>query len=236
MTEDLLFVLLPIFSLIVSGLIVVGLWYWWDSSEGSDVASHLGHRGDHAPGLAMDAGEKTVNDATEVLRVLRDRSTGALIVEIDGNRYCHLTQIPTPQVRQRLLDYAQALVVFSGLYEAMVPTASPLPGVGHRVKKAVQRQFGWLLRGSRKEGDPTSVEPGTPSFLLSIVDQIEDLLQARLVQSPSLADRSIHLHQAMDGGIRVTVDGESFDGIENVADDEVRSFVESVIREWEGQQ
>jgi len=70
----------------------------------------------------------------------------------------------------------------------------------------------------------------------SIADQIEELLQYRLQQSPHYARRSIHIRPALDGGVRVEVDGRFFDGVGDVADAGVKEFILSVVQEWEARQ
>jgi hypothetical protein len=69
--------------------------------------------------------------------------------------------------------------------------------------------------------------------MLSIPDQIEALLQKRLVDHPEFAEREIHVRPSPHGGVRIEVDGEFFDGVGEVADDQVRALIQDVVREWE---
>lgn len=71
---------------------------------------------------------------------------------------------------------------------------------------------------------------------VSIVDQIEETLQQRLREHPNFRYRTMHIRQAPDGGVRVEVDGTFFDGVGDVADEEAKAFIQSVIREWEARQ
>jgi hypothetical protein len=69
-----------------------------------------------------------------------------------------------------------------------------------------------------------------------VADQIEEVLQFRLGQNPDMARRSIHIRPGAQGMIRIEVDGISHESIADVADEQVRSFIQSVINEWEARQ
>jgi len=70
----------------------------------------------------------------------------------------------------------------------------------------------------------------------SMADEIEELLQHRMTLTPDYALRSIHIRPAPDGGVRIEVDGQWYDGIGDVPDDAVRAFLQNVIQEWESRQ
>ena len=69
-----------------------------------------------------------------------------------------------------------------------------------------------------------------------MAEQIEELLQLRLTATPELAQRSIHIRPALDGGVRIEVDGKFYEGVGDVADQHIREFIQSTIREWEARQ
>lgn len=168
-------------------------------------------------------------EAVEVMRVLRDLATGSLIVEIDGQRYHRLSQIADPQIKRRLVGNAGDLQNFVQLSqpvgsipeppvsEAPAETATPLP--------------------------PTSAEPAVKGAeepelkpIRSMAEEIEELLQYRLMMTPDLATHTIHIHEAPGGGVKIEVDGHYFDGVNEVADPQIQSFIQRVIREWEARQ
>lgn len=66
----------------------------------------------------------------------------------------------------------------------------------------------------------------------SIATQIDELLQEKLPFS-LLRDHSIRLLELPDRGMVVFVDGESYDGVGDVPDPEVRQFIQSCVAEWE---
>jgi hypothetical protein len=190
-------------------------------------------------------------DAVEVMRILRDLADGSLLVEIDGQRYRRLTDIADAQVGRRFIGNAQALARFARLDDVRVPDEwGELPGaVEARAAappssppspEAVRQPPSRTLTSSRKQSVASSSKPGSnedaEAPALSMVEQIEELLQFRLTATPDLAQRSIHVRSALDGGVRIEVDGSYFEGVGEVPDARVREFIQSIIREWEARQ
>ena len=68
---------------------------------------------------------------------------------------------------------------------------------------------------------------------LDIAGSIEAYLQHKLVHTPTYAQRSIHVHPAPDGGVAIEVDGQFYDGVNEVDEDGVRAFLSATIQEWQ---
>ncbi len=75
-------------------------------------------------------------------------------------------------------------------------------------------------------------EQHKPATNLSIVEEINTILQARLAASP-LAHRSIRLQESPQGGVIVWVGLQKFAGIDEVPDPEIRAILRAAIEEWE---
>lgn len=67
---------------------------------------------------------------------------------------------------------------------------------------------------------------------LSIVAQIDEILQARLAFT-TLAERSIRLLESPDGSVIVLVGSQKFAGVSEVTDPEVQAVIRAAIAEWE---
>lgn len=80
-----------------------------------------------------------------------------------------------------------------------------------------------LLPGKKEE--PVVAPP-------SIVDQINDILQARLANTP-LAARGIRLQESPEGGAIVWVGSQKFAGVGEVTDPEVKAILQVAISAWE---
>lgn len=66
----------------------------------------------------------------------------------------------------------------------------------------------------------------------SMVEQIDAILQARLVGTP-LEERGIFLAQSPEGGVNVYVGLTRYSGIEEVPDPEIKTILRAAITEWE---
>lgn len=173
-------------------------------------------------------------ETVEVLRVLRDLADGGLVVEIGGRRYRGLDEIIDPQVKRRFMGNAQALSLFAQV--DMVPKmdltpASSEAGVQPPSSSPVMGTSSVPVHPAKPIAIPDAKEEGdTPK---TIADEIEEMIQYRLLVTPSLMGRSIHIRSAAGGGIRVEVDGHGFSSVSDVPDPEVLAFLQSVIHEWE---
>jgi hypothetical protein len=67
---------------------------------------------------------------------------------------------------------------------------------------------------------------------LSIVQQIDTVLQDRLLNSP-LAGRGVRLQESIQGGAEVYVGSQKFETVDDVPDAEIKAAIRSAIAEWE---
>lgn len=79
---------------------------------------------------------------------------------------------------------------------------------------------------STKKAEEKPVAP------LSIVGQIDSVLQARLMNTP-LEGRGISLHESPDGAVEVIVGLQKFPSIDDVPDAEIKAAIRAAIAEWE---
>lgn len=304
MTGDALVIILPLAALILAGLSIAGIWYWWttthDVEEDTPYPSELevapGKKPEPAPyqsddgelqgsfldrlrdsfkpvgggtiqsrpatpatsfpsaNLSVPASAALVGDVVEVMRIMRDLADGSLIVEINGQRYRRLTDITDAQVGRRFIGNAQALARFARLgdvdipeeqedlpyiSDSPVPPSASLPTELPPLPSAPPLQptaatGGWHEAGAGGSGSGGAGDAETAAK--SMPEQIEELLQFRLARTPEMAHRSIHVRPAMDGGVRIEVDGRFYDGVGSVTDAPVREFIQATIREWEARQ
>jgi len=82
-------------------------------------------------------------------------------------------------------------------------------------------------------GTKTEAEP-VPE--LDLAAAIETYLQYKLQHTPDYAGRQIHIHGTPSGAIRIQVDDTYYDFVDEVADPDVRAFLQSTIAEWQDRQ
>ena len=75
-------------------------------------------------------------------------------------------------------------------------------------------------------------EPEKNIASLSIVQQIDTVLQERLLNSP-LAKRGIRLQESIHGGVEVYVGLNKFLAVDDVPDEEIKAAIRDAIAEWE---
>ncbi len=66
----------------------------------------------------------------------------------------------------------------------------------------------------------------------SIVEQIDSILQARMVKTP-LAQKDVRLQESHEGGVVVMVGMQRYETVEDVPDPEIKTAIRAAIEEWE---
>ena len=178
--------------------------------------------------------------AREVLRVLRDSETEELRVEVAGQRYARLDEIQAPEARTGLLTTLRDLEAFAA-GASTAPSVVPTPaGTGPLTAALAAKQApsgpAPLLAPSMnpfkqmlvlRDLSKTQLPP-----LKSIAEQIDDILQEKLAATAH-GKRGIHVHSSPKGAALFSADGQDYDAVDSVPDDEVRTLIRASVAEWE---
>jgi len=126
---------------------------------------------------------------TEVMKLLRDRVTGALVIEVDGTKYRALQEIQDAQVGRQVLRVAADLVCFTEVMklqdrdkprERSYPKTTSPPAPSHLALKVAP---------AMEQKTPVRRTPAPPSvereFLESLTKQIE--LEQQEFEKPTLS-------------------------------------------------
>lgn len=208
-----------------------------------------------------DKNRKTVElgDAVEVMRVWRDLSDGSLIIQMGDQRYRSLAEIGGTDLSRRFVAVVRELwaMVNNGAgarIASTLPTyeqsgAVPLPegsagGMKARIgllnqpgeADEVKSRTGILRQVARTALGQTPTPPTADVRRDGIADAVEEYLQFKLSNTPQFQTRSIHVRPAIDGGVRIEVDGHYYDSVGDVIDADVREFLLNILREWEARQ
>jgi hypothetical protein len=181
---------------------------------------------------------------------------GKLVVEVNSTQYDKLSEIHSESLIQRILAAVGDLVVFVDGYETLVRagTAPPISGtdqtgapyatsvqdrqVAFRGELARQRSEAQLKSQAQQLSGKQDLTAGGESATrldsdLSMVDQIDIILQRYLAEDPTLKGRVAHLESAPEGGLRIRVDSHYYSQPNEIEDTRIRRALMLALREWE---
>ena len=216
----------------------------------------------NAPNASRASGPNEPADAVEVMRVWRDLSDGSLIIQMGDQRYRSVSEIANTELMRRFSAVVRELwnMVNNGGNPGLpgrAQNALPAPetmgtvpppegsagGLKARIGLLTQqaetdeaskpRPAGFFKQVTRtalgQSPAPAKPEPRRDG----IADAVEQFLQFKLSHTPQFQMRSIHVRSAIDGGVRIEVDGHYYDGVGDVIDADVREFLLATLREWD---
>lgn len=182
--------------------------------------------------LASAAGVPVTRDDSGLMRIKNEN--GHLTLDLDGVRVN--TSALTADQRKRLIEMLNAIRPWLEGKPATPPVpVSPPPPAPMPVSVASppprpvtqpQTSASKPSPSTEKKGDEPEVVP------TSIVGQINQILQARIVNTP-LATRGVSLMESISGGVNVYVGIQRYEAIDDIPDDEVKAAIRAAIAEWE---
>lgn len=210
--------------------------------------------GGTAVGATLAGGAARFDGNThEVLRVLRDNLSGRLMLELAGKRYASLDEVSEGEVRQALTTTLHDLDVFAGGGAtggvATVGGATGLPAIESRAAPGVAARQAPAAPAPAAPAEyrplpPPSMNPFKEMAVLreiaknpppppkSITEQIDDVLQERLIGTP-LIHRGLHVKPGPRGDAIFEADGQNYSSVDQLPDVEVRDVIRAAVAEWE---
>lgn len=191
----------------------------------------------------------------EIMRVLRVPPMGKLVVSFNNQRYESITELTEANVRQLMQAAIGELITFAGGYQKLVDAgvAAPLTSsqaenpIGPAKNEAVE--FIDRLEKERDELLSTQSKPNisllanlrprparneaSANKMLSLVEQVDEILQRYLLTDPELAKRKIHLVQDANGGLIIDVDGKRYQRPREIEDPRIQVMIKRALKEWE---
>ncbi|HTX93218.1 MAG TPA: hypothetical protein VMC09_18530 [Anaerolineales bacterium] len=159
----------------------------------------------------------------EVLRAWRNPANKVWL-EMDGKRL-EAKEALGPEQRQRLVNLLLDLRPWLDTTRPATPVASQAPQQAAAVSP--------MPAPAVPDKDKTKAKEATPSVqITSIVEQIDAVLQTKLLSSP-FKDRKIGLVEG-PGGMVIVQDGANrYEGIDAVPDPEVKALIRLAVSDWE---
>jgi hypothetical protein len=192
-----------------------------------------------------------------VLRVLRDRLTGRVVVEIGGKRYNRFSDLADVNVQEGLMVTLHDLHNFTGSSGAPMAAAVPAPSVPAAAPEAqppaplAPSPLPPPAPATRPADPPPlrmpSMNPFKQAMVLRdlekaappppkpIAEQIDDVLQVLVVVTP-YAQRGLHVRSGPRGNAIFELDGRSFHSIDDIPEAEAQAIFRDAVKRWEQQQ
>jgi hypothetical protein len=193
-----------------------------------------------------------MDNEIEVMRVIRIPPRGQLVVQVGEKRFERIAEIHDEALGRFLLAAVGELVVFANGYSTLVAAgvAPPLSKGAAPTKEepyagsVEERQAAFiasleaqrdleLVSASPEATKKTTAPLEEISEPLSIVDQINPLVQKQIDANPELQGRVVHLESEPAGGLLIRVDGQLYERPENIEDIQIRKAIAAALREWD---
>ncbi|MBC8331153.1 MAG: hypothetical protein H8E28_04155 [Anaerolineae bacterium] len=150
----------------------------------------------------------------DALHIWHDSEKKQLVLKIKGNTFRSMDPLPAAEQK-----FMQQLLSF---LHKWLNTPAPVKAEIHQpvapVKPAAVVSSADLLEADLSHK--------------SIVEQINDILQVKLLASP-LRERGISLTQTIDGGMAIYIGIDKYDNIDTVPDKDVEAIIRASVKEWE---
>ncbi len=199
----------------------------------------------------------------EVMRILRDPATGALSIEIEGREYRRLAEVGDEQTGRTILQVITDLLSFTSGLRAPTPTpvtapppeaarsAIPPRPVASRTPPAPPPAPAVLpttlppVEPALPEEKPVPLSitdffrrgfrqpPPKPVTTRSFIDEIEDILQRRLLETPLPGGQEMHVRTGPDGALQILLRGRLYNTPDEITDPAAREIIKAAVREWE---
>jgi hypothetical protein len=235
MTQETIASLVPIILTLFIGLILGGL-------IGGVIANSVQSSG-------QSAKVPPNRNLRQVVGLWRDKRSGKLAIEMEEKYFASVEKLPSRQVSM-LIQAFNDLQIWLNIDNISSRLGVPQPA-GSPNEKPSQLLTEQLMLDDQTPEQPESdfIEPVRVDVTeivtgavnvkkklkekpKSIVEQIDEILQKRLASSP-FNKRLIRLVDAPGGGVEVLVDAKKYEGVGDVPDLEVRSFIQECVKEWE---
>ncbi len=230
----------PVFYIIIgslAGMVIGWIIGFFDSNNRTSTKIHAAEL--RAETATKEANEKVakaeqqiasasqpaqkIQDDPGLLR-LKD-SDGRYMLEVDG------ALITTPLSLEKKKRLIELITVFRPYLEGgQSPQADSQPAAPHQTQPGpapVQQRASQPVQTASQK-----TEPEKNISTLSIVGQIDTVLQKRLMTTP-LAKSGIRLQESLQGGVEVYVGLQKYNTVDDVPDESIKAEIRAAIAEWE---
>jgi hypothetical protein len=228
------FTLTPVFYIVIGLLIGMGLgWVMGFFDSNSRTSKKIEAAEANAERKIKEA-ERKLSLASETSALVQDNpgllrlknENGRFLVEIDGEI---VDRALSSEKKKRLIEL---ITIFRPWLDSSQPAQ-----IAPKPVTSAQPATASIQKPASRPLQPVSLSPKKPETeknlsSLSIVQQIDSVLQERLVDTP-LEKQGIRLQASLQGGVEVYVGLQKFPTVEDVPDTFIKSEIRAAIAEWE---
>jgi hypothetical protein len=234
---------LNLFVLIGIALAVMFFGYFFGLYEGRGQGYKKRKAEEHEEkkDIPLSVSAPVIKDDPGLLRLKSENNQ--LRLDMDGQRV-DTTAPLAPAQRKRLIDLLTLIRPFleGGQPAQAAPKpapASPPVSSSAPLTPADQAMFTNLTQ-PKVEPVPARItfglspkkKPEQPAAALNMVQQIDEILQLKLANTP-LAGQGIKIQEAPSGGVMVMVGLNKYEGVGDVPDPAIKTVLQAAVAEWE---
>ncbi|HMZ08022.1 MAG TPA: hypothetical protein PK078_10420 [Anaerolineales bacterium] len=175
----------------------------------------------HAQSMPVE-GSLPVQDDPGLLRLKKEGNR--IIVDLDG---IPLTEYTSAERKKRLIELISYLRPWVDGAQSQPPPQTTAEALLTPEPPPAVKPIEPFVTRVKKEANAA-----TEFKLLSMVQQIDTVLQKRLAGTP-LEKAGIRLQDSPQGGLEVYIGVQKYDAIEDVPDANIKSIIREAIAEWE---
>ena len=199
----------------------------------------------------------------KVMQVFRTPPMGKLVVSVDDQRYENISEITEQSKKRLLLAAIGELIVFAGGYQELVnagvaphlQTGKSQQNIDHSPSELLEKQQQFLAKLEAERDAIKATPPPKPSFpilsgvrplipneevpesiknkSLTIVEQIDLILQKHVAADESLSEHKIHLTKGVKGGLQIQVDDILYEKPRDIPNKRIQLVIKQALKEWE---
>lgn len=170
-----------------------------------------------------------VADSESLLRVKKENNR--IVVEMDGKQ---LSGALSPDGKKRMLEllsHARPFIEGVQTQQPVIKSTAQTPSSSYMPASPVSSEVKPVsilspLQPAKK------LDPEKEFALLSIVQQIDTVLQKKLIGTP-FEEQKIHLQESSQGSVEVHVGLQKYESVDEVADEKIKAIIRAAISEWE---
>ena len=199
----------------------------------------------------------------EVMRRFRLPPMGKLVVAVNDQRYQNISEITESNKKRLLLAAIGELIVFAGGYQELVnagvaphlKSSSSQQDSENSPSALLEKQKKFLAKLEAERDAIKATPPPKPSFpilsgvrpilpsetqpesiknrSLSLVQQIDQILQKHVASDSDLNGHTIHLIQGVKGGLQIQVDDALYEKPRDIPNKKIQLVIKRALKEWE---